>query len=212
MRKIISIIMPLLFSMATQATVISHNTIGQQVSSSYAIGTVTQYNDSLFIYSNSGKSDSKVAAFTGTDKSAFDNISTGNVNSGSAYQNTVTVDTGSVFSFDWLWYSDENSNSTFNDFAFVNLNLGDLNWLSDTSTPDWTTGNFSWTAIESGLLTYTLGVFNVNDNTVKSKLVVNNISVSNPISVPAPASLGIFAVAILGLFAINRRKRNLSNS
>ena len=122
------------------------------------------------------------------------------------------MDTGSVFSFDWLWYSDENSNSIFNDFAFVNLNLGDLNWLADTSTADWTTGNFSWTATESGLLTYTLGVFNVNDNTVKSKLVVNNISVSNPISVPAPASLGIFAVAILGLFAINRRKRNLSNS
>ena len=111
-----------------------------------------------------------------------------------------------------MWYSDENSNSTFNDFAFVNLNLGDLNWLADTSTPDWTTGNFSWTATESGLLTYTLGVFNVNDNTVKSKLVVNNISVANPVSVPAPASLGIFAVAILGLFAVNRRKRNLSNS
>ena len=83
MRKIISILVPLLFSMATQATVMGYKTTNFD-----AIGTVTKYNDSLFIYSINGQSESKVAAFSSLEKNIFDNISTGNVISGSAYQNT----------------------------------------------------------------------------------------------------------------------------
>jgi len=206
MRKIISILVPLLFSMATQATVINYKASGQYASGADTIGTVKTYQDSLYIYSIDGKSDSKVSAFTGVDQGTFDNLSTGNAISGSAYQNSVTVDTGSVFSFDWLWFSSETSNSPYNDFAFVNLSLGDLSWIADTSTPDWTTGSFEWEATESGLLTYTVGVLNVNDDTVKSKLIVNNFSVSAPVAVPAPAMLGLFALAVLG-FSISRRKK-----
>ncbi|WP_298940106.1 PEP-CTERM sorting domain-containing protein [uncultured Psychromonas sp.] len=209
MRKIISILVPLLFSMAAQATVMSYKTSGHHTSGTNTIGTVKTYQDSLYIYSIDGKGDSKVSTFAGVEQGAFDSISTGNALSGSAYQNSVTVDTGSIFSFDWLWYSVEISNSFYNDFAFVNLSLGDLNWLADTSTPDWETGTFEWAATESGLLTYTVGVFNVNDDTVKSKLIVNNFSVSDPVSVPAPAMLGLFALAVLG-FSINRRKKLVS--
>lgn len=201
-----SILVPLLFSMATQATVINHSASGQYTSSVNSIGNVQTFQDSTLIYSTNGKSDSKVSAFADLDKNAFDSMSTGNAISGSAYQNSVTVNTGSVFSFDWLWYSSESSDSYFNDFAFVNLSLGDLSWIADTSTPDWTTGSFEWTATESGLLTYTIGVFNVNDNLEKSKLIVNNFSVSAPVAVPAPAMLGLFALAALG-FSISRRKK-----
>ncbi|MDN2662378.1 PEP-CTERM sorting domain-containing protein [Psychromonas sp. 14N.309.X.WAT.B.A12] len=210
MRKIISILVPLLFSVAAQATVMSHKTSGKHTSGntigSNTIGAVKTYQDSLYIYSIDGESDSKVSTFAGVEQGTFDSISTGNAVSGSAYQNSVTVDTGSVFSFDWLWYSAENSNSYYNDFAFVNLSLGDLNWLADTATPDWTTGSFEWTATESGLLTYTVGVLNVNDNAFKSKLIVNNFLVSAPVAVPAPAMLGLFALAVLG-FSISRRKK-----
>ena len=201
-----SILVPLLFSMATQATVINHSASGQYTSSVNSIGNVQTFQDSTLIYSTNGKSDSKVSAFADLDKNAFDSMSTGNAISGSAYQNSVTVNTGSVFSFDWLWYSSESSDSYFNDFAFVNLSLGDLSWIADTSTSDWTTGSFEWTATESGLLTYTIGVFNVNDNLEKSKLIVNNFSVSAPVAVPAPAMLGLFALAALG-FSISRRKK-----
>ncbi len=198
MRKTISILVTLLFSVAAQATLISTNSIGYAGFSN---------NDNLIISSKYGYSKKDVANFTGVDKNAFDGITTGSITSGSAYKNTVAVDVGSTFSFDWNWWSNEASNSRYNDFAFVNLNLGSLDWLADTSTPDYTTGNFAWTAAESGWLTYTIGVFNVNDNSINSTLLVNNISVSNPVSVPSPASLGIFAVALVGLMVARRRKQ-----
>ena len=198
MRKTISILVTLLFSVAAQATLISTNSIGYAGFSN---------NDNLIISSKYGYSKKDVANFTGVDKNAFDGITTGSITSGSAYKNTVAVDVGSTFSFDWNWWSNEASNSRYNDFAFVNLNLGSLNLLADTSTPDYTTGNFAWTAAESGLLTYTIGVFNVGDTVKNSTLIVNNISVSNPVSVPSPASLGIFAVALVGLMVARRRKQ-----
>lgn len=198
MRKTISILVTLLFSVAAQATLISTNSIGYAGFSN---------NDNLIISSKYGYSKKDVANFTGVDKNAFDGITTGSITSGSAYKNTVAVDVGSTFSFDWNWWSNEASNSRYNDFAFVNLNLGSLDWLADTSTHDYTTGNFAWTAAESGWLTYTIGVFNVNDNSINSTLLVNNISVSNPVSVPSPASLGIFAVALVGLMVARRRKQ-----
>lgn len=198
MRKTISILVTLLFSVAAQATLISTNSIGYAGFSN---------NDNLIISSKYGYSKKDVANFTGVDKNAFDGITTGSITSGSAYKNTVAVDVGSTFSFDWNWWSNEASNSRYNDFAFVNLNLGSLDWLADTSTRDYTTGNFAWTAAESGWLTYTIGVFNVNDNSINSTLLVNNISVSNPVSVPSPASLGIFAVALVGLMVARRRKQ-----
>ncbi|WP_028870054.1 PEP-CTERM sorting domain-containing protein [Psychromonas arctica] len=198
MRKIISILVPLLFSVAAQATVISTNSIGYAGFSK---------NDNLIISSAHGDSKKNVANFTAIDKSAFNSLTTGSAKSGSAYQNTVAVDAGSTFSFDWKWWSDEVSNIRYNDFAFVNLSLGSLDWLADTSTPDYTTGNFAWTAAESGWLTYTIGVFNVGDTFKNSTLIVKNISVSNPASVPSPASLGILAVALVGLIASRRRKQ-----
>ena len=198
MRKTISILVTLLFSVAAQATLISTNSIGYAGFSN---------NDNLIISSKYGYSKKDVANFTGVDKNAFDGITTGSITSGSAYKNTVAVDVGSTFSFDWNWWSNEASNSRYNDFAFVNLNLGSLDWLADTSTRDYTTSNFAWTAAESGWLTYTIGVFNVNDNSINSTLLVNNISVSNPVSVPSPGSLGIFAVALVGLMVARRRKQ-----
>ena len=199
MRRIILILVPLLFSVTAQATLMSAETIG----------AVTTNNGSFIIDSSNGKNKNKVAQLTGVEKNAFNSIATGNVTSGSAYKNTVAVDAGSTFSFDWKWWSSEDSNSAYNDFAFVNLSLGDLGLLADTSTPDYTTGNFAWTAVESGWLTYTIGVFNVNDKKKKynSALQVSNISVSNPVSVPSPASLGIFAVALVGLMVSRRRKQ-----
>lgn len=200
MRKIISILVPLLFSVTAQATMMSANSIGNVGFSN---------NGDLIISSAYGYSKKDVAKFTGVKKNAFDSIATGSVTSGSAYKNTVAVDAGSTFSFDWKWWSSEDSNSAYNDFAFVNLSLGDLDLLADTFTPDYTRGNFAWTAAESGWLTYTIGVFNVNDKNKKynSALQVNNISVSNPVSVPSPASLGIFAVALVGLMVSRRRKK-----
>jgi len=198
MRKILSILLPLLFSVAAQATLISTNSIGYAGFSN---------NENLIISSKYGYSKKDVANFTGVDKNAFNSIATGSITSGSAYKNTVAVDAGSTFSFDWKWLSNEASNSWYNDFAFVNLNLGSLGWLADTTTPDYTTGNFAWTAAEAGWLTYTIGVFNVKDNSVSSTLIVNNISVSNPVSVSSPASFGILAVALLGLIVSRRRKQ-----
>ena len=197
MRRIILILVPLLFSVTAQATLMSAETIG----------AVTANNGSFIIDSSNGKNKNKVAQLTGVEKNAFDSIATGKVTSGSAYKNTVAVDAGSTFSFDWKWLSNEGSNSWYNDFAFVNLSLGSLDWLADTSTPDDTTGNFAWTAAESGWLTYTIGVFNVKDSFANSTLTVNNISVSNPVSVPSPASFGILAVALVGLMVSRRRKQ-----
>ena len=189
---------PLLFSVTAQATMMSANSIGNVGFSN---------NGDLIISSAYGYSKKDVAKFTGVKKNAFDSIATGSVTSGSAYKNTVAVDAGSTFSFDWKWWSSEDSNSAYNDFAFVNLSLGDLDLLADTFTPDYTRGNFAWTAAESGWLTYTIGVFNVKDNSYYSKIAVKNINVSSPVSVPSPASLGIFAVALVGLMVSRRRKK-----
>ncbi|WP_413692883.1 hypothetical protein [Psychromonas sp. KJ10-2] len=49
MRKIISILVPLLFSMATQATVINHSTSGQYTSSVNSIGNVQTFQDYTLI-------------------------------------------------------------------------------------------------------------------------------------------------------------------
>lgn len=210
MRKIISILVPLLFSIAAQATpMTSGSSSNNYYSSNVSIGNVQKNNDVLFIYSSYGKSESQVSSYADLNNNDFNSISTGTVKSGSAYQNTVAVETGSVFSFDWLWFSTEYSNSIYNDFAFVNLSLGGLNLIADTSTTDYTTGNFSWTADQSGLLTYTIGALNVNDNNKYSKLLVNNIAVTEAVSIPGPASLGIFAVALVG-FVISRRKTKMS--
>jgi len=149
-------------------------------------------------------SDSSIETFVGLSSGALDTISTGNATEGSALSDSFSIVTGDTFSFDWLWTSNEAFGASYNDFSFVYLSLGGIGILADTFTVDNTSGSFSWTATSSGLLTYGIGVMDVNDTIVDSFITVSNINTST--SVPEPASLALLAIGIAG-FSISRKKK-----
>jgi len=158
--------------------------------------------------------DADVETFLGLGSGAIDAVSTsrvtvptGNATEGSAIQDQVTiVNMGDVFSFDWLWLTDEDPDiwsNLWNDFAFVSLSLDGISVFADTFTPTATSATFSWVATRTGLLTFGVGVMDERDTVVDSQVTVSNITVR---SVPEASSSILFGLGFLGLLGLLKRK------
>lgn len=150
---------------------------------------------------NGSVSDSAIESFIGLTAGGLDALSTGDATEGSAITDTFNIASGDTFSFDWLWTSNEGDGVDYNDFAFVNLSFDGVALLADTFTPDGTSGSFSWMATTSGMLTYGIGVMDVNDTLVASTLTVNNISAT----VAEPSAIALLALGFAGV-GFARRK------
>lgn len=184
-KSLLAVPMLFLFSTTVQATVTS-------------VGKVNFKNNGNIVIKANGVNDARLSTFAGIDTGGLDLLSSGDAKRGSAIQESVYVDVGYTLSFDWKWFNKEGLNSTNNDFAFIDLSLGDTDVLVDTQAANKSKGAFTWAATEAGLLTYTIATLNVNNNRASSKLVVKNFSI------PEPALLGVFGLALFG-FGVTRR-------
>src|SRR5690606_89354 len=106
----------------------------------------------------------------------------------------------------WNFLTDEDTPATFNDLSFwslVNINSGEL--LANTAFPTFVPGNptvfdeqtgfqnVSYTFTASGTFILGFGVIDVNDGSVDSGLLIDNVSIT-PAEVPVPASLVLWGM------------------
>ena len=98
---------------------------------------------------------------------------------GSAIQTTVTLQAGDTVSFNWDFVAHDYM--PYNDFAFASVNgaaymLGSVQVVGDYGTTGWKT--FTFTATEAGEYSFGVGVSNVNDSSLNSHLLVDNLQVN----------------------------------
>ena len=98
---------------------------------------------------------------------------------GSAIQTTVTLAAGDTVSFTWDFVAHDYM--PYNDFAFATVNgaaymLGSVQVVGDYGTTGWQT--FTFTATEAGSYSFGVGVSNVNDSSLNSHLLVDNLQVN----------------------------------
>lgn len=136
----------------------------------------------------------------------------GNVVFGSAIQQSFTANAGDQLSFNWNFLSDENSNATGNDFAFL-LFDGTLTRLANTFTPLGPTATvftyesgfqpLSFAITTSGAHSIAFGAVDVNDALGASALLVDDVRVT---AVPEPSAV-MLLLAGLALVAVTARRR-----
>jgi|GEM_PF-2205218 len=131
-------------------------------------------------------SDTELETFLELEAGSLDAIGNGDVVEGSALKRTITVAAGDTLSFDWNFLTDESSQD-YKDFAFVMLGelntLADINDVSSLFREQTGYSTYQHTFTKPGEYTVALGVVDVNDNSVKSGLLVDNfklISGDNP--------------------------------
>jgi len=171
---------------------------------STSIGSVTDNGSGGYNITSAGERTSHVEAFLSTTP----NISINNdAFWGSALKNSLEIEQGDIFSFNWIWSSTESDNSTNNDFAFVSLILDDTLIFNDidvfASVYDYgqnEIGIYSWEAIEDGTLYYGIGVMDASSYTSQSAITVSNIKVD----VPLPATIWLFILGLSGLFTMRK--------
>ncbi len=155
-----------------------------------------------------------------------------NATFGSAIYRSVTVLAGEAITFDSRFVSDEPDGPTtpYNDFSFFSVSgggapahvqfLGDAQAASSINGPAFhgfdrstNSANASYTFANSGTYTIGFGVSNVEDNSVGSALVVDNIAlnVQNPQSVPeidaSSATLPLALICLMMLVVSDRKHR-----
>ena len=124
---------------------------------------------------------------------------------GSAVKGSLNILKGEIFSFDWIFTPAWTSSSSmdYDDFSFVNLKLGTMEVFkilakaSDTNKSDL----FEWTATESGLLNFGIGIMDLGDNTEDSSLTISKLN-----SVPLPAAAWFFLTGLLGLAGFKQKR------
>lgn len=179
-----------------------------------SIGSFTNNIDGSYTISTGrgAVTDTAVEHFLDLSSGAIDTVSTtrygamGNATEGSALREDISVVVGEVFSFDWLWVTQEDPDiwsNGWNDFAFVSLSLDGNSVFANTFTPTHTSDTFSWVANSTGILTFGIGVMDERDAVVDSKVTVSNIRVK---SVPEASSLLLLGLGLLGLLGVVRRK------
>ena len=177
---------------------------GVNAASVSTIGNVSEVDGVYTLSTNGGVSDSALESFAGIAAGSLDAEIGGNATEGSAIQSTIEVEAGDTFSFNWVFETNESSNTFFNDFAFVALSLFGIDEVLATAAMDspGTSGSYTWTAGGAGLLTWTVGIVDVGDTIVTSTLNVSKLS-----PVPVPAAALLFGSALLGFAGFSARRK-----
>jgi hypothetical protein len=98
---------------------------------------------------------------------------------GSAIKTTKTLQAGDIVTFDWNFVAHDYM--PYNDFSFATVNnvpymLAPVQVVGDYGTTGWKT--FSYVAPTSGLYTFGMGVFDVNDTALDSHLLVDDLRIN----------------------------------
>jgi len=191
------------------------------VNAAGSLGDVTENSPNVYNLTAGGVSDYTIESTLGIALGSLDSLSSTNVKSGSIVYDTININTGDLFSFDWDWTNAEVDNgfdpSIYGDFAFATFSLdGGLYKFVDTFAPTGTTGTFSWTSTGTGPLTWAVGVVNTGDQYVHSEITLSNISgvgaglITTPISaVPEPSTYALMlgGLGLVSFMAALRRKQ-----
>jgi hypothetical protein len=149
----------------------------------------------------------ELEAFLGLTPGNLDTVGFGEVFGGSAVQQSFIAAPGDILTLNWALLSQD----TNQDFAFVvvlNLN-GLVVPLSDAPSAP-TFGTFS-TVLLPGAQTLSIGVVNVVDGEVQTKLLVDQVAVTS-VPVPTPALLPGFLTLGLSVFTSTRYSKKSGKS
>ncbi|MEC4811698.1 MAG: hypothetical protein SAK29_00175 [Scytonema sp. PMC 1069.18] len=164
-------------------------TIGKTSIETPEFGTHPTEGDFQALLSTGGAtfSDEIIEEFLGLEAGSLDNFGNGDVVEGSAIRQTFMANAGDIVTFNWNFLTNEGAQIfPFNDFSFVSISS--LSELADTTFSPFVTSlttqffeetdfqTFSFTIPTTGTYTLGIGVVDVNDNTIDSGLLVDNVT------------------------------------
>lgn len=182
------------------------------VNAASLLGDVTEPSPAVYDLTANGVSESTIESTLGLTSGALDTLSNTNVTNGSAIWDTVNINTGDIFSFDWIWTNEEvdqgYSPYDFGDFAFATFSLDNsLNKFVDTFQPTGTSGTYQWTSTGTGPLTWAVGVVNTEDKSVSSGVTISNLTTISAVPEPSIYALLLGGIGLVGFMAAKRRKQ-----
>lgn len=150
----------------------------------------------------------RLQPFTLEDFEESDGFDDGDVINASAIYRDITVSNDTDVSFSWLWETNEPIGSLNVDFAWVSLSnssgLQAFAYLADTFDVSGTGGVFSFNTGFFGAGTYRLGI-GVADVDIFDPSAADSFMTVGPIlKTPAPGSLLLLALGLIGLGAARR--------
>jgi len=213
--------------------------LGSFVLSNPSQAASVNFTDSLGDVTNNGGQTSLTNAFDGSDDTSVNYNVSGNTPGsaddlesflgvtsgslgieaieGSAVKTTLAASAGDVFSFDWVFRTNEAVGSNFNDYAFVTIGSQVFNLanITNATIPGSTLGSnlnpylrqtnnntFSYTFNTGGTYNVGIGVVDVNDVITSSGLSVRNANTQ-----PVPEPLTILGSAIAAGFGVVLKRK-----
>jgi len=156
------------------------------------------------VYSNDGpKEDDDYDSYTPTEGDYYAWLE-----ATSTISQQIDYTDGMVLGFDWNFIAKDEIQYA-NDYAFYSVDsfvktLASVSTVGDYTATGWKSEEYLFQGNGSALLTF--GVNNVDGDEYNSKLLVDNITLTEA-SVPEPSVIALFSIGLLGLgFAGRRRK------
>jgi len=165
------------------------------------IGDTSVSNGQAFLSSN-GIDKTNLQTFLGLNPESLDALNNINVTIGSAIKQTVTVNTGDILTFDWVFKAEDYL--PFDDFSFYTIGssiykLADVSTVGDYGQKESTT---SFSVQSPGTYTIGFGVVNALDFGLSSNLKIDNVKVK-----PVPEPLTILGSLAAGSFGVALRRK-----